>query len=204
VFLVAPCPIVTEARGDHAELELWRSDAEALSLTWDLVETDFLPAFELRAGDHGYAALRRSPREGWLWNWQWIAETATSRWAIRSGGFMSIRARDRITDMATGSVLGVFRSWVRSTGVFELTDRERFDWNARRRQDRYFADQGGHRQITFLRCEHAGALGPYCQVELVNSTQRSPHCLLLCCFGLHLMLDPPGQRWWGIGGNTGG
>ena len=196
--------LVAEAEGDTADFESWRSDAEALSLTWDLVAVDVLPAFELRVGDCRYAALRRPRREGWLWNWQWIAETAKSRWAIRSGGFLSIRARDRITDMATGSVLGVFRSWVRSTGGFELADGERFDWTAPWDQDRYFADRAGERRITFIECEYPGALGPQYQVELVNSMPRSPHCLLLCCFGFHLLSSPPGQRWWGIGGDTGG
>jgi len=115
---------VAEADGDTADFELWYSDADALSLTWELV--DLLPVvYELREHDHRYAALRRPPREGWLWSSEWIAETATNRWAIRSGGFMSIRTRDRITDMATRSVLGVFRSWVslRVVDVFGIASR---------------------------------------------------------------------------------
>jgi hypothetical protein len=187
---------MAEAAGDAADFEMWRSDAEALSLTWDLVDP-FPTLYELRDGDHRYAALRRPPREGWLWSWEWIAETATTRWAIRSGGLPFIRPRDRITDMATGSLLGEFRSWLMSSGVFELADGQRFNWEAPWREDKYFTDEHGNRQVIFERCKDAQ--GPYCWVDLVNSAPQSPHCLLLCCFGFHLLLDPPGQRWAGAG-----
>jgi hypothetical protein len=102
--------------------------------------------------------------------------------------------------MATGALLGVFRSWFISSGVLELAEGEFFHWKAPWRQDRHFADEEGNRQVTFKRCKDA--LGPYCCVDLVNLTPRSGHRLLLCCLGLHLLLDPPGQRWavQGFGG----
>src|SRR5262249_24536685 len=131
----APCwPPAPRYRGPtftngNSAMELWQSDTEALPLTWDLVDP-FPTVYELGDGEHRYASLRRPPREGWLWNWEWIAETATSRWAIRSGGLAFVRARDRIIDMATDSPVGVFRSWFTSSGVLELTDGERYKWKA--------------------------------------------------------------------------
>jgi hypothetical protein len=189
---------VAEAAGDYEELELWRSDAEELSLTWHLVEYDPSSVFELREGDHRYAALRRPPRAGWLWSWEWIAETATSRWAFRSGGWAFIRARDRITDMATDSIVGLFRSWFVSSGVLELADGECYRWKAPWGNNRYFADEDRNRQATFV--TYRGDPDPFCRVDLMDSISRSPHCLLLCCFGLHLLEDPPGQRWGTRGG----
>lgn len=174
-------------------MELWQSDTEALPLTWDLVDP-FPTVYELGDGEHRYASLRRPPREGWLWNWEWIAETATSRWAIRSGGLAFVRARDRIIDMATDSPVGVFRSWFTSSGVLELTDGERYKWKAPWTGHHCFTGVDGNGQVTFAR----GKKGvPYCRVDLVDSAPRSPHCLLLCCLGVHLLLDPPAQRFGG-------
>src|SRR5262249_33828229 len=70
------CRGPTFTNGNSA-MELWQSDTEALPLTWDLVDP-FPTVYELGDGEHRYASLRRPPREGWLWNWEWIAETATS------------------------------------------------------------------------------------------------------------------------------
>jgi hypothetical protein len=183
-------------QGDTADFELWRSDAEALSLRWNLVDP-FPTVYELCEGDHRYAALRRPPREGWLWSGEWIAESATSRWAIREGGVPFIHARDRIIDMATDSLLGVFRSWFSSSGVLELTDAECFNWKAPWREAKYFADNDGNAQVMFERCKDE--LGPYCWVDLVNSAPRSPHCLLLLLW----LPSSPGPTRTEIGGRWG-
>jgi hypothetical protein len=191
-------PSVAQSAGDSPELQLWPSDAEALSLSWDLVANMPLPVYVLRSDDGRYAVLRRPPRQGWPWVAQWNAETAASKWRIRTGGLMSIRARDQISDMATGLCLGVFRSWIISDGVLELDDGACFYWRAGN-EHRHFTDEEGARLVTFMtydvpRGAH-GARGRFCQVDLENSALRSPHCLLLCCFGLHLLADPPGRRW---------
>jgi hypothetical protein len=100
--------------------------------------------------------------------------------------------------MATDSIVGLFRSWFVSSGVLELADGECYRWKAPWGNNRYFADEDRNRQATFV--TYRGDPDPFCRVDLMDSISRSPHCLLLCCFGLHLLEDPPGQRWGTRGG----